>query len=232
MGYTSEEVNILSCNTKHDPPQELLQVWSRNPENTVQKLVGLLTEIDRKDIIQEIRDFLGEDFSFQQDSLTSGYSTSSLNEAPRTKPGVRNYQVSSEQNGSGDSRASPNYGKSEQTPSTRLVQVDTTEVQHFNIPVDPLMTCGGDWNQGREAGDWNQVREANENEESQLVGSVGEAESIFKGTRLLSNLSGSSEEGAGAWRNVGVADGLNERTITPVETTRKCEAHSQKKAAD
>ncbi|XP_052213543.1 uncharacterized protein LOC127832254 isoform X2 [Dreissena polymorpha] len=223
MGYTSEEVAILSCNTKQDPPQELLQDWSRNPANTVQKLVSLLSEIDRKDIIQEIRDFLGEEFNFQQDSLTLGYSSSSLNDAPRTKSGVRNNQVSFEQTGSGDCRVSPHLGKSNQTPLPRVVKVDSTEMLHFNIPVDPLINCGGDWNQGREA---------NENEESELVGSVGEAELSFKGTRLLSNLSGSSEEGAGALRNVGATDVLNERTITPVETTQRCEAHSQKKAAE
>ena len=56
MGLTVDEVALYS--TANNPPQELLTDWSRKYNGTVGDLLKLLAEMEREDIISEIKEAL------------------------------------------------------------------------------------------------------------------------------------------------------------------------------
>ena len=53
MGLTGEEVELYE--TMKDPPRELLREWSHGGNGTIEELIRLLSELEREDIISEIK---------------------------------------------------------------------------------------------------------------------------------------------------------------------------------
>ena len=57
MGFTNQEIQYYACD--NNPVETIITVWERRPGSTVMQLLEYLEEMERMDLIQDLKSFIG-----------------------------------------------------------------------------------------------------------------------------------------------------------------------------